>query len=1062
MTIPATRTALPLAAALACLLAAVLPAAEPVAARTAAAEAARQAWSEETRQAFGFESAAFWRGGTGVTEPRQAGAAALRWDQHTKNSTLECLRLPTDLSAFNTLSFWLHAGPSAKPGTFMIVFASAGGTGTNSYYGHKVTVDWTGWKRLDLRLEAFGRARSPAGWNRIDSLRFTASGWDQTPTDDAVWVLDELSFAFDPTPYRPALKIAKYLQEPAAADFVAKLRPGHPRLILLDEELPRLREFVAGDARGKAWYENVRKTAEDLATKPVQTHRLPDGRRLLSVSRDVCNRLYHWGCLYRMEGDRKWLDRAWQEMAAVAAFKDWNPDHYLDTAEMMHAMAIGYDWFYRDLTEEQRKTVREGLWQHGLRLSYAAYMGLEAEGAQGWRQVANNWNFVCNGGSALAAMAVLDEMPEPAGEILTQSYQLIQIPVRHFEPDGAWWEGLGYWGYSLQYFASYLRGLETAFGSDFGFVQALQNTGFARAGDFPVYLVSPLGGIYNFADSGSGGGRFKHWALFFLADRFHNPLYRHFQEQQTGGGLFDLLYYRPAPGDTALQNVPLDKYFRETEVASMRSSWTDRNALFAGIKCGRNGIAHAHQDLGSFVFYGLGEPWFVDLGTEGQTYLSHQHHLPSWHFYRIREEGHNTLVFDPAERVSQDPKGESTIVRFEASPGDAFAVADLTPAYRQHASAVRRGYRLLDQRRAFLVQDEIQGSHAKDLWWFAHGTAGTTVALAESGREAVLERNGKRCIVSLLAPAEARFTAMDAAPLPTSPNPTIQAVNKGVQKLAVHLSPAPTDVTLAVRFAPTYGFEPAPDLGLAVTPLAAWQLPATEPPGLATLAVGGVPLAGFTPRVFSYTVELPAETAATALPAVTATVAADVAADVALEPAAAFPGTARVTVKDRRSGATALYLVRFLPPALAAAAPAVAPEQAASAPATVGGITVTASHDDGNLPRNVLDADATTRWSASGAEEWIAFDFGAARPLTGIRIAWYSGDARRTRFKVSVSGDGQAWTEAWTGESSGKTAELDEYPFPQAQTARHLRITGYGNSSNLWNSITTVEFQPAP
>jgi len=34
-------------------------------------------------------------------------------------------------------------------------------------------------------------------------------------------------------------------------------------------------------------------------------------------------------------------------------------------------------------------------------------------------------------------------------------------------------------------------------------------------------------------------------------------------------------------------------------------------------------------------------------------------------------------------------------------------------------------------------------------------------------------------------------------------------VNKGVQKLAVHLS-APTDVTLAVCFAPTYGFEPAP------------------------------------------------------------------------------------------------------------------------------------------------------------------------------------------------------------------------------------------------------------
>ena len=33
----------------------------------------------------------------------------------------------------------------------------------------------------------------------------------------------------------------------------------------------------------------------------------------------------HWGLLYRLEGDRKWLDRAYPEMVAVSAFPDWNP-----------------------------------------------------------------------------------------------------------------------------------------------------------------------------------------------------------------------------------------------------------------------------------------------------------------------------------------------------------------------------------------------------------------------------------------------------------------------------------------------------------------------------------------------------------------------------------------------------------------------------------------------------------------------------------------------------------------------------------------------------------------
>lgn len=1016
-----------------------------------AAEAARHAWSDEVRQALGCEDAALWRGGSAVAEPRKAGQGALRWDHHTANPSLECLRFPTDLSAFNTLSFWLHSNQASK-GTFMVIATSTREPGVFSYYSRKVTVDWTGWKQLRFHFRSFGVAREPAGWGRIDGLRLTASGWDQSPSDESVWILDEVDFSFDPAPYRPALNVVKYLQEPSPADFLAKLRPGHPRLILLDEDVPRLRELVANDARAKAWYESARKTAESLYAKPVQTHHLPDGRRLLSVSRDVCNRLYHWGFFYRMEGDRKWLDRAWQEMAAVVAFKDWNPYHYLDTAEMMHAIAIGYDWFYKDLTEAQRQTLRDGLWQHGLRLSYAAYMGLPAEGAQGWRSVENNWNFVCNGGTALAAMAVLDELPEQGSQILNLAYQYTQIPVRHFEPDGAWWEGLGYWGYSLQYVTSCLRGLETAFGTDFGFINALQGTGFSRAGDFPVYLVTPLGGIYNFADSGSGGGRFHHWSLFYLAERFHNPLYRQFQEQQSSGGLFDLLYYPPSGASTAAPEAPLDKYFRETEVASMRTSWTDRNALFVGVKCGRNGIAHAHQDLGSFVFYGLGEPWFVDLGTEGQTYQAHKHHLPAWQFYRIREEGHNTLVFDPGEKHCQDPRGESRIIRFESSPQDAFAAADLTHAYRQYAGTVHRGYRLFDQRRALLVQDEIAGSKAKDLWWFAHGAAGSTGTLDDSGREAIIERNGKRCHVRLLAPPGARFELMDAAPLPTSPNPDIQAVNRGVKKLAVHLVGV-TDVTIAALFVPAYGFEPEPALRPDVVPLASWQT-AAPGPALSGLRLGDTPLVGFSPQVFSYTVECPDGT--THPPTIAATAAAGL--NVTTEPAAAFPGTTRVSVRDPVSGAVSLYLVRFLPATPATPAGGTEKAQVESKTVTYRGVTISASHDDGNLPQNVLDGDPATRWSASGSEEWIAFDVGAPRTLATARIAWYGGDTRRTRFKLSISADGKAWTDVYTGESSGKTADLESYTLEPAQTARHLRITCYGNSSNLWNSITAVEF----
>ena len=786
------------------------------------AQQAKEAWPDEVRQALGFEDAGLWGGGAVVASPRKSGAGALKWDMHTKTPGLDCTTGPHDLSAFNRMSFWLHSS-HANGATFMVILPSTREKGTLSYYSKQVTVDWTGWKKIELHSRSFSRAREPAGWDKIDRIRFTASGWNQKPEDESIWVLDDLDFDYTSEPYRPEIQVKKYAAEPDRDEFLAQLRPGHPRLILLDEQIPALRRFVEKDERGEAWYRRAKAEAERLYKKPVQTHHLSDGRRLLSVSRDVVNRMYHWGFFYRMEGDRKWLDRAWLEMEAVLNFPDWNPNHYLDTAEMMHAVGIGYDWFYQGLTDDQRKTIRDGLWQHGLRLSYSAYMGLEAEGQQNWRKVTNNWNFVCNGGTGLAAMAVLDEMPEPCTEILHAGFQYIQIPLEHFEPDGAWWEGVGYWGYSIRYFVPYLRGLETAFGTDFGLVASLKGTGFSQAGDFPVYLVSPLGGIYNFADSGSGSGRYQHYGLFYLANRFQNPLYEHFQEQHTSGGLLDLLYYEPLPTKTQISDLPLDKYFRKTEVATMRSAWSDPEAAFVGIKCGKNGIAHAHQDLGSFIFYSLGEKWLVDLGTERQTYLSHQHHLPKSNFYRIREEGHNTLVFDPDAGFCQDPKGSSEIVRFDTSPADVFAVADLTDAYRDHALSVERGYRLLGDRTALLVQDEFTAKQEADVWWFAHGDKGTDYTVDDSGTTVTLGRGDKRCQARLFSPSGAKFTVMDAAPLPSSPNPEIQNPNKGMKKLAIHL-PNTRQATITVLFTPYPADKSPAEIPVKVTPLADWKL----------------------------------------------------------------------------------------------------------------------------------------------------------------------------------------------------------------------------------------------
>lgn len=116
-----------------------------------------------------------------------------------------------------------------------------------------------------------------------------------------------------------------------------------------------------------------------------------------------------------------------------------------------------------------------------------------------------------------------------------------------------------------------------------------------------------------------------------------------------------------------------------------------------------------------------------------------------------------------------------------------------------------------------------------------------------------------------------------------------------------------------------------------------------------------------------------------------------------------------------------------------------------------------ASGDDGNIAANVLDNNLATRWSASGDGQWIAFCQGAAVNISGVQIAFYSGNIRQSIFDVQLSQDGSNWINALTGvRSSGTSLNLETFTFT-AQSAKYLRVLGHGNTVNAWNSYTEVK-----
>ena len=566
------------------------------------------------------------------------------------------------------------------------------------------------------------------------------------------------------------------------AGVLSTLRRGHPRLMALEEDLERVKGLIASNSLARDYHEALRRAATRELKAPLLRYQLI-GPRLLHVSRRALRRISTLAFLYRLDGDEPFARRAIEEMLNVCAFKDWHPRHFLDTAEMTHAVGIGYDWLYERLSPSQRKTIVEAIVQKGLLPAKKVY-----DGGGWWARSKHNWNQVCNGGITVGALAIADERPEIAAYIVEKSRASIARAMASYEPDGGWAEGPGYWNYATRYNVYYLAALRTALGTDFGLLKKFP--GFSKAGDFRVYFCGPTGLTFNYADAHSRMGRSP--AMFWLSRTFDKPLYAWHERNAPGGpSVHDLLWFDPRGAGPKADGIPPSKCFRGVEVVFLRSAWEDRNAVFVGFKGGNNRANHSHLDLGTFVLDALGQRWALDLGSDN-------YNLPSyfgskrWTYYRLRTEGQNTLTI---AGQNQDPRARAPIIAFGTKPGRDFAVADLSAAYRQ-ARRWWRGIALVGGG-SVVVQDEVELAPASAVAWTMH----TRAAIETNGGEALLRQGDARLLVRILEPAGAKFEVASATP------PKPQAQNEGVRRLMVRL--APTKVArIAIALVPFRGERP--------------------------------------------------------------------------------------------------------------------------------------------------------------------------------------------------------------------------------------------------------------
>lgn len=512
----------------------------------------------------------------------------------------------------------------------------------------------------------------------------------------------------------------------------------------------------------------------------------------LTASPKVNERVLALAGKYLLTGDRNAAARARDEMLTAAAFPDWHPPHFLDSAVMAHALGVGYDWLYPYLTPEERRTIREAIVEKAFKPALAAY-----QGRAWWTTTLHNWAFVTAGGLGVAALAIEDEAPEIAAEILDHAARSTRQALATYAPDGDWPEGPAYWAYGTSYWVGFAAALFTATGTDGGLSDA---PGLAETGRFRLEMVGPTGKAFNFSDAGEDPGSAE--IMLWLARRYGHPEYASGEAAvRSLARIRALLWYEPGCLAGPRPALEASVAYPREGLAILRAPGGGRPDAALAIKGGDNRAPHGHLDLGSFILDMGGVRWAVDLGSDRYQVPGYFDPKLRPSVYRVSTEAHNTLTLSdrvqaPLAFPNQVLTATAALLSFGTNRSGGRAVLDLTAAYAPYVRRVIRTVALLDAGRAVL-EDAITALAPVDVVWSLHTRAAVEVT---APNHAVLSSAGERLALDLVGPAGARFEVAPCDPAARRKD-SVEDRNAGVRNLTVRLAAPVTEARIQVRMA---------------------------------------------------------------------------------------------------------------------------------------------------------------------------------------------------------------------------------------------------------------------
>ncbi len=489
---------------------------------------------------------------------------------------------------------------------------------------------------------------------------------------------------------------------PTKEQILDAIPESHPRFFFTQETLPQVKENVMSSPTAKKYLEEqIKKSVyKDIANGVVQEPALKDYAALKnqgaaassaysnggrSAADNIGNALMRAALLYNFTGDTTAADYAveclvqlsdweWKDPNAPTSFEVNDLGYY----EVITFAAIGYDWMYNYMTQEQRDKVGTMI-----RGRVDARFRELMDSLKKNPYESHTWSYC--GYFGMGILALLHDQ-EGTLEMYDEWFGVYNS---NFNPlgieDGGYGKGINYW--------------LSAFGRDSIFHDAMSYAGIFDFYKIPFYQNQHLMGIYNFPkDSninswGDGGNVGQSSFSTYNATgasrtaKLANKPEMLWWRNQTAGDFynnvstfgFDAIFYMDTDDteDRAPVEYPRDHVFIDQGLTAMHSDLinTPRTSLY--FRSGMYGsFNHTQADINSFMIESAGEELAWKSGyydTYGST-----HHLN----FSKATHSHNTITVDngvgqPINNFDADGR----ITRFLSNTDMSAATGDGADAY---------------------------------------------------------------------------------------------------------------------------------------------------------------------------------------------------------------------------------------------------------------------------------------------------------------------------------------------------------------------------------------------